>query len=201
MPFCLLWNPIGAFFHLNDQVKWNLTLHLTFPIYLCVFLSFASFICSCNSLIIFVGKSFKVFIYAILNKTAFHNKTKIKYTLHSPHGGSIHQQSSQRAQFGDWGRRVAHTMHCTADKGCVWFSRLISNSVETCEGVQRSRSLSLRMYLDLVRIRNLWAESSANGPTNPQTLDYTTVKAAWRSCPAQRGLGRHPRLWKSTPRL
>lgn len=76
------------------------------------------------------------------------------------------------SQFANWGRRVAHTMHCTADKGCVSLiftinSQFSGNLWKGSSGAVRFLS-SYIFTLDLLRITNRWAETSASGPTNPK---------------------------------
>lgn len=74
---------------------------------------------------------------------------------------------SPTSLFGDWGRRVAHTMHCTADKGCV--SRIFTINFQFTGNLwKRSTGAVLRLFscictLDLMRIINRWLETSAGG--------------------------------------
>lgn len=89
-----------------------------------------------------------------------------------PRGGAMHKAQLPSSQFGDWRRRVAHTMHCTADKGCV--SLIFTINFQFSGNLWNDSSgavLSLSPYistLDLVRITSRWPETSANGPTNPK---------------------------------
>lgn len=82
------------------------------------------------------------------------------------------QAERQTSQFGNWGRRVAHTMHCTVDKGCVSpiFTinfQLSGNLWEGSSGAFWSFSSCISRR-DWLRVARLWPETSASGSTNPK---------------------------------
>lgn len=78
----------------------------------------------------------------------------------------------QTSQFGNWGRRVAHTMHCTVDKGCV--SPIFTINFQLSGNLWEGSSgafYSLSSYIsrrDWLRVTRLWPETSASGSTNPK---------------------------------
>lgn len=79
--------------------------------------------------------------------------------------GQYAQTEPPTGRFDDGGRRVAHTMHCTADKGCVSLIFTINfqfsgNLWKGSIGTVRFLSVYI-CTLDIVRKGNRWPETSA----------------------------------------